>query len=811
MKMFSQKTVLWLSLALFSQTIFSQNQITGSLRDAAGQPLPAANVLLLATADSSLVRGGLTDAAGNFTFENVGSGSFVVSFSMIGFERMFSKALIFNEKPARVELGTVVLTENQNLLGEVAIVARRPFLEQKIDRTVVNVANSITNAGGTALQVLQRSPGVQVNALQKNISLAGKQGVVVMVNGKISRLPADAVVDMLAGMNADNIDRIELIHTPPANFEAEGNAGIINIVLKQSADTGLNGGYSSKIGYGSGRKYGFGGYFNQRKNRVNLFGSFDLDHNLNPQVFTNYRRVKIGSDVLETSSESDRPHTPTTTQNARLGADFQISKRTIVGVLGTFFDRNWYMEAENAVKYSKNGKVDSLLRMPNTETNHNRSFAGNVNLSHQFSKNQSLNVDADFINYDISNPSNYNLQNMDAAGNPTSQSELRISKKTPIQVAVAKADYAIGFGKNTRLETGVKLTSMRFENNVQVDKRAAQEAWQPISMYTSASKMDEKVAGAFASFSTKLDENTDLKAGLRYEHTDTRLDSGAAVVIVDRNYGSWFPSVFVGRKISEAQNLTVSYSRRIARPSIRRLAPYLIFADPTTLEGGNPALQPAFTDAFNVQYGFKTMRLGVSYSIENAPVSFVPMVDKTGGRQFNGYENMDNLKTLGANFYLPFRPVSWWESGNNFYVNSSELNFELEGKALKASNLGYGFNSTNTFKLSRSMTLEVSGNFDSPSYWGIAYWRATGSLNLGIEQNFGEKWGKLRLNANDLFRTENSWFGTTDQPEIGLFVRSSYQMSERVFMLSWTNTFGNRKLKSSRQRQTGAVEELRRI
>ncbi len=799
-----------LAFSFFSQAVLAQNQVTGSVRDGAGKPLALANALLLEAADSSLVRGGLTDEAGGFAFENVPNGSFFIRFSMLGFENGASKSFALNEKNSRAELGPTVLTERTALLDEVAITAKRPFLEQKIDRTVVNVANSITSAGGTALQVLQRSPGVQVNTLTKTISLAGKQGVVVMVNGKITRLPSEAVVDMLAGMNSDNIDRIELIHTPPANFEAEGNAGIVNIILKQSADAGLNGGYSLKIGQGRGPKSGASAYFNQRKNRLNLFGSYDVDYTLNPQVFTNYRRVETGGDLLETESDSDRPHTPTTTQNARLGADFQLSKRTIVGVLATFFDRNWYMEAENAVKYSKNGVVDSLLKMPNTETNHNRSFAGNLNLSHQFSANQSLNLDADFIDYDISNPSHYDLQNMDAAGNPTSQSELRISKKTPIQIGVAKADHAVGLGKNTRLETGVKLTSMRFKNDAQVDSRAGQGDWQPISRYTSVSKMDEWVAGVFASFSTKLGENTDIKAGLRYEHTDTRLDSGTAVVVVDRNYGSWFPSVFVGRQMSEKQSLNFSYSRRISRPSLRRLAPWLIFADPTTLEGGNPALQPSFTDAFNLNYGFKAWRFGLSYSIENAPMRFVPEVDKQTNRQFNYPKNLDVERTLSANLYAPLHPAKWWDMSNNLYLNSSALEFELEGKALKINNLGGGFNSTSTFKLPRRFTLEASGNYDSPSYWGVALWRATGSLNLGIEKDFGEKWGKLRLNASDLLMSTN-WYGTADQPEIGLFVKSSYQFAERTFMLSWTNTFGNRKLKSARERQGGAVEELRRI
>lgn len=804
----------WGALALwafcFTPCLLAQHRLSGTVSDPHEKPLAYASVALLHAVDSTLVHGVLTNDAGAFLFDNVPAGQFLLQVSMLGYAPGWSSAIAVDADHHRVEAPQVVLQEQSAVLGEVSVTAKRPFLEQKIDRTVINVANSITNAGGSALQVLQRAPGVQVNMLTKTIALAGKQGVVVMINNKLTRLPPEAVVDMLAGMSADQIDHIELIHTPPANFEAEGNAGIVHIVLKQSGDTGLSGGYSSKGGYGSGRKYGAGTYFNYRKKSVNVFGNYDLDHNLNPQIFTNYRRVQSGTDVLETSSHSDRPYTPTTTQHARIGADFQVSKRTVVGVLGSFFDRNWYMEAVNKVEYLKNSRADSLLRMPVTEVNHNRSFSGNLNLSHQFSAHQSLNVDADFISYDISNPSSYDLQHLDAAERPTAQSGLRISKKTPIQIGVAKMDYAVGLGKNTRLETGLKGTRMHFENNVAVDQRRDQGLWQPVGLYTSRSEMNERVLGAFASVATKWGPRTEVKAGLRYEHTDTRLDSGAAVIIVDRNYGSWFPTVFISRSLSKEHTLQASYARRITRPNIRRLAPWLIFADPTTLEGGNPALQPSFTDAFNLNYGIKAWRLGVSYSVEHAPMNFVPRVDKTTNRQFNLFENLGALHTWSANLYVPWQPASWWDMNYNLYANHSLLDFQLEGRDLQVRNVAYGVRAAHTLRLPKKYTLEITGDYNGPAYWGIAYWRATGSLNVGIEKNLGPTWGKLRFNANDLFRSTN-WYGTTDQPAIGLFVKSSYRFTERVFMLSWNNTFGNRKLKSQRQRATGSEEEWRRI
>jgi outer membrane receptor protein involved in Fe transport len=775
----------------------AQNRVSGSLLDPQGQPIAAANVLLLAASDSTLIFSMLSGDQGEFQFNNLNTGQYLLGFYMIGFEKSYSTAFDIKQAAPELLLGNLVLQERSSILEEVSVIAKRPFLERKIDRTVINVANTITNAGGTALQVLQRSPGVQVNALNKTISLTGKQGVVVMINGKISRLPSEAVVDMLSGMNADNIDHIELIHTPPANFEAEGNAGIINIVLKTNEDQGLSGGYSANAGYGFGPKYGGSGYLNFRRKKMNWYAGYEHVFNLNPQVFTNYRGVQQNNQFLETETYSDRPHTPTTTQNARLGADFQLSPKTVVGVLGTFFDSNWYMEAVNNVRYATNGQTTGRLRMPNIETNHNRSFSSNINLLHQFGKSQSINLDLDYVDYKINNPSEYDVRNVDAQGTETSLYQLRIDKKTPIQVGVAKADYATNIGKNGKLETGVKLTLLRFENDVQVDSLPAlQQEWVLLQDFTSLFKLKEEVAGAYMSYSTKLGKKTDVKAGLRYEYTSSNLGSVEMPNVVDRQYGSWFPSVFLSHRISEQQQLNLSYSRRISRPQIRRLAPWLIFSDPTTFEGGNPALQPSFNNSFTLQYSVHSWNIGLGYSIEDQPMRAFPSVD---------------LETVfNANVYKAFQPVTWWNLSANGNLNYVQLNLTKEGEALEIKNLNYGFGLNNSFNLPQKFTLEITGNYDAPSYWGIAKWRATGSLNIALEKNMGDKWGKIRLAATDLFLSTN-WFGVADQPEIQLLVESSYQFAERTFMLSWTNTFGNKKLKSARNRQTGAAEEMKRL
>lgn len=797
---------LLLAITCMAQT---QAQVTGQILDARSQPVAGATVLLRQAADSVLVKGNIADAEGRFAFGDIADGQYCILVSMIGYYNLRSEVFLLEK--GKKDLAPLTLRETTALLGEAVVSAKRPFLEQKVDRTVVNVANSVTNAGSNALEVLQRSPGVQVNRLTKSIALVGKEGVVVMINGKISRQPADAVVQMLEGMNADNIDRIELIHTPPANFEAEGNAGIIHIVLKTNGEEGLNGGYSANAGYGRGEKYGASGYFNYRKKRLNWFGNYDYNFNLNPQVFTNYRGVIQGEDLVETESYSRRPHTPTSTQNARLGLDFQVSKKTVVGVLATFFDRNWYMEAENDISYSRNGVLESRLLMPNTETNHTRSLAGNLNLTHQFSSRHSLNFDADLIRFDINNPSDYDLLELDALNNRSPLYQLRISKTTPINVAVAKADYTADFGKKGRLETGLKLTSMGFDNDVRVDSLfSKQQEWTVLSRYTSMAELDESVAGAFASYSVKIGPKTDVKAGLRYEHTDTHLGTVEQPDIVKRRYGSWFPSVFVSRELAENQAFNFSYSRRIGRPQIRHLAPWLIFSDPTTTQGGNPAVQPSFTDAVQLSYKVKSWHMSLSYSVEQGAIRYVPVVNTATNRQENQPRNVTDERVVSANLSFPLHPARWWELRSNLFANLMETRLNLEGQQVTVGNLNSGFNLVNTLTLPRHLSLEIAGYFNSPGYWGVMRWRATGSLDVGIQKDFGEKWGKLRFGVQDLLLTTN-WYGTTRQPTANLMVDASFQMAERPFMLSWTNTFGNGKLKASRQRQTGAAEEMQRL
>ncbi len=800
--------ILLFGLANFCfSTITAQTKVSGKICDEKNQALPGASVLLLNAADSSLAKGNISNEDGSFLLELYSPGDYWLRVTMIGFESYQSDIFTLANNESK-SLPNIVLSESAEQLKEVQVVAKRPLYEQKIDRMMINVAASSVNAGGNALEVLQRSPGVLVNKQSNSISMSGKFGIIIMVNGKVSPLPPDAIISMLEGMRADNIERIELIHTPPASFDAQGSAGIINIVLKQSADNGLNGGYSINGGYGKREKFGAGLNMNFRKGKLNLFGNYSYQFNHNPQVFTNYRGIYREGDFIETDGSSDRSP-DLSVQNGRFGADFQLSPKTVIGVVGNFFDRYWDMEAETEIFHRTNGQLDSTTHMFTNEINHWNSWGGNFNVAHKFNDKQNLSFDADYIYYNISNPSDYRYFTEFGHGNMGAVQQLRVEKETPINIFVGKADYTHSLGKNTQFEAGVKAAKSFFDNDVRVEE-LMQENWLADSMFTSRFKLTEDIAAAYSTISFKINEKTDMKIGLRYEFTNSRLGAEGQPAVFDRQYGSFFPSVYLLRTINENQSINLSYSRRIYRPGFTQLAPVFIFYDPSTIQGGNPSLQPAFVHAIRTDYRYKIFNLTLEYNLETQAIRDIPHVDVEANSTFFYPENNGKTHTAYAMINFNLQPTPWWEMQNNAFIAYQNFENEYEGERFNIPSKFIGIFSSQSFKLPKKFSIELSAQYITANNSGVMKYQDNGNLNIGIQKELGEKWGKLSFNVNDIFVT-NNYFGTADQPELNLLVKSSYQQAERVFMLTWSNNFGNEKLKEARQRSGGAEDERRRL
>lgn len=787
-----------------------QAQISTVVFNEKETPLAFANVLLLKASDTSLVKGAITEKDGLFRIDDVNDGTYLLEISMIGFQTYRSTVFeVKNKKPIK-ELGSLVIKEDVALLEAVDVVAKKPLFEQKIDRMLINVENSITAAGATALEILERSPGVVVNRQNNTIAMTGKEGVIVMMNGKINRMPISAVVQLLAGMPSNNIKRIELITTPPANFDAEGNAGFINIVLKQTQDLGLNGSYSLTGGFGKGSILAGGINFNYRKKNFNLYG--DYSYNRRNQEFTSSldREVQLNGETIRTLIESVRNPSAQRNHNLRLGVDLELTKKTILGVLISGYDNQYNQLGISQSTQSRNGITDTLLNIKVDEINHWQNLAGNLNLQHTFNDGESLTFDADYLHYYNNQPANYYTSYLDGSNKFLFQEQSFSGKLTPINVGVSSLNYSKRFSDALKMDLGVKGTLSRFDNDVTAAMIKNGIQVKDPSL-TAKYRLEESIFAAFSSFDVKLDDKTSMKLGLRYEYTNSNLGTKEQANIVDRHYGRLFPSFYLARTFNENHSANISYGRRITRPTFNDLAPFVFFVDPNTFLSGNAALQPSFSNSLKLDYRFKSTLISVLYSVEDSTISlFQPKVIAGTKKVLYAAQNMKNRKSAALVFALPITLTKWWNMQNNLIGTWQEVNAYFDKNLIQVHNQNLQLVWINNFTLPKDFSAEMVGVYQTKALSGAAVTLPFGVLNIGIQKKFKDNLGTLRFGIDDVLNSAKLRLGT-NLPEYNVVSTIVLDFSQRTFKLSYARNFGNKQLKGNRQRATGAEEERGRV
>ncbi|MBM1105984.1 TonB-dependent receptor [Aurantibacter crassamenti] len=789
---------------------FSQ-EIKGTVHDEIGNPIAFANVLLLKTSDSTLVMGAITDDNGSFTLKNVEGGKYIVTTSMVGFKTNTSDEINF-ESISELELPPFVLFEGVEL-DEVTVTSKKNLYDQKIDRMVINVSSSILSVGSSALEILERTPGVLIDRQNNAISLVGKSGVVVMINGKQSYMPATSLVQLLQGMSANNIETIELITTPPANFDAEGNAGFINIVLKEQTDVGLNGSYALSYGIGNGSITSDNINFNYRKGKINLFGNYSFLRDSQGQFFDFYRRyIREDGVIVDISTTTDRK--PVQRNHAiRAGLDYQASDNTVLGVLLWANDNKWTMEAINLSNEVENGSPSSFVELLNTERNQLEHFGSSFNVKHNFNDNESINFDFDYLKYRMENPTFYTNSFFDADNNFLREELTQSDKSTPINIVVGKLDYNNQLSDKITLDAGMKGAFNDFDNDVLIGTFQGQNLVEDPSL-TDVSNLEERILAGYANVDYSINEKTSLQLGLRYEHTDSELISAKQGKVVDRSFGELFPTAYLSHKISDTLGLNMSYARRITRPKFNDMAPFVIFIDPTTFFSGNPAVQPAISNAFKFDVNYKSIIFSAQYSIEKGTISnFQSRFDEENQRLIFGATNLDNSKIFTLTLGLPITVTNWWKIQNNISFFNTNISNTVNAAVFKFNRNTFNINHTQSFNMAKNLTSEINFNYNSPSimsFTGTSILEEYYSVNVGIQKTFGEKGGALAFKINDLFDAV-AWTVTTNIPEQNLNTVNTFDIFNRVFMLTYTRSFGNSKLKSSRQRGTGSEEEKNRV
>jgi len=781
---------------------FGQAYIKGRITNRQ-QNLPAATVLLLGS-DSALVKGVVTDTLGEFIFGNVVPGHYLISSSMVGYSRFLSQRISVVEK--NIILPDIILEEAVTELSEVVVKAEKPLFEQKIDRLVVNVQRSITSSGNTILEVLQKSPGIVVNRQDNSITMNGKSGVRVMINDKLMQLPLDVVVQMLDGMSSSNVEKIELITTPPAKYDAEGTAGIIHIVMKGNADVGTNGSVGLTLGYRWAETLGGNFNLNHRNKKFACFLDYSIlrTHNLHIMKMA---RLSPGNVFVQTVNDYSHRENVTNQQNLSAGFEWKLNKNTLLNLGFTGYRRNWDLTA--ITDDNNHVALDStvITNMNIHESNIWQSATGAIGLQTKINSKSEVSFNLDYLYYHNNNPSSYDDKLFYEQLNVNEVSKIDLKKTTPIRFFIAGADYQYHHSPSFTLEAGIKAVTSNLDNNVLV-QRWANNVWTIDPVFTSYSTLSEQAGAVYVSTKWQAGSQWQVNSGLRYEYTHTSISTPIRKDLINRKYGYLFPGFSLKKDLDMGKDFQFSYSRRITRPTYNDIAPFVFFWGPNTFSAGNTSLYPAISDAIKAGYHAKQWIISLQFSHSKNEISFLqPEKDSMANNLIYRSQNLNYLNTLGLTNSWSFNIAPWWKVQTNLTTQYQIAQTSHPPDNVTFHLYGLNINLINSLKLPKDFSIEISGMYQSKSLYGASELLPAGSLNAGIQKKLGEK-GTVRLAMDDILYT-NYWKNKTYIPQ-KLDSYITYDAHNQFVRLTYTRNFGNNKLRSVKLK-SGSEEERGRI
>ena len=791
-----------LSASAMAQTI------SGVVKDVEGKAVANATVTLHNAKDTSVIKLGVSDKDGSYQFLNVKNGAYIISASFVGYSLKYSPIM---DVTGDATVPAFALEKAATELKGVTVVARKPMIEVKADKTIVNVENSINAVGNDGLELLRKSPGVTIDK-DDNISLSGKNGVQVYIDGKPSPLSGSDLSNFLKSMQSTQIEAIEIITNPSAKYEAAGNAGIINIRLKKNKSYGTNGTVNAGYNIGTYPKYNAGITLNNRNKRLNLFGSYNYNKSRNESYMDLYR-VQLDTLFDQRAVMTFRNNS----HNFKAGADYYINSKNTVGVMvnGNITDFTLYNDSRTDISYAPTKFADRLLLANNKTTSGRDNINGNVNYRFADTSGHELNVDADYSRYRLTSDQYQPNNTYDAATNNLLQSETyNMIAPTNIDIYSGKADYEQNFKKG-RLGFGGKISYVKSDNNF--DRFIIEEA-DKIKDRNNNFLYKENINALYVNYNRQF-KGFMIQAGLRMENTNiTGASKGVSLIdgsnvlfdsTFERNYTNFFPSAALTLNKNPMNQWSVSYSRRIDRPAYQDLNPFEFRLDKYTFQQGNTQLRPQYTNSFSLTNTFR-YRLTTTLSYSHVSDVFSQIVDTADlTKAFITKKNLATQDIVSLNISLPFQYKFYSMFTNiNTYYSKYKADFG-EGRGVNLDVFAANLYMQNTFKVAKKTTLELSGFYTSPSIWqGTFKSKAMGGVDVGIQQTVLKSKGTLKATVTDVFHTMQ-WGGTSDFA--GQYLKTTGGWESRQFRLNFTYRFGNAQVKAARQRKTATEDENKRV
>ena len=783
-------------------------KVTGTITTVTEEPLPYANLVVYQVSDSTMVKGAMTDDFGSFVIDNISTGKYYISVSILGFKAYDSEAFEIARNQTK-DFGIIRLEEENMELQGVTVTSKKPLIQNKVDRVVLNIENSILATGNTAMDILQKAPGVTVD--NGIISLIGKSNVLILINGKQTYLSQDQLENLLSSTQSSAIKSIEIMTNPSSKYDASGNAGIINIKMKKNKDAGTNLNVNASDGQGIYRKTNGGIALNHKNEILNFFANYDYSDNEGFQTIAIDRSTAFsGQTTFFNSSSFEKQRFKN--HNFKVGADVDLSPKSTLGFIisGNFRYVDSELKGSTEIGARQNVLDSTVLgstvgRFPTKYLNYSANY--NVKLD-------TLGADINF-SYDYSSSFREEAFNFSNRFLDENQNEFRSANAfrnlTPqhANIYVGKVDFTHPFTENSKFEAGLKYSAVETDNVLQYDILQNDGSYINDERRSNRFVYSEEIAAAYLNYSAQWGSYS-LQAGLRTERTASIGNSVTDENVVDRTYTDLFPTLFIQKKINDSNIINANYGRRIDRPNYSSLNPFVYYIDQYTFRFGNPFLKPQYTDSYSIGYLLKNKyKFDLSYSNTKDAIAYIILTDPETQAISQTDANLNGFSSYSLNSNAPFKVSTWWSTYNNVSVYYNQYNSDdIEGAPLQLEKLAWQASSSHSFTIDNRSSAELSANYLSPSVYGVFNLRSRYTVDLGVSRMFFDGKMNVKLAVSDIF---NTWGQRTI---FNVLPSSSYvidtDFDSTVARLSVSYKFGNITLNAA-DKKGGAEEERNRL
>jgi iron complex outermembrane receptor protein len=805
------KIITTLFLLIFTGYVNAQTLIKGSVQDENKSPLEAASISLIKGTDTLSFKNEVSNKEGKYSFSAIPAGSYYIRISSIGHVRVDGTVFTVVSGMKTLELPAFNLQKQNNELASVAVVGKKPFIEQKSDRILVNVDASPANAGTSVMDVLEKSPGVSVDK-DGNISLKGKQGVTIMIDNRPTYMSGAQLAIYLKSLPSSAIDQLEIMSNPSAKYDAAGNSGIINIKTKKNKAKGFNG--STTLTYTQGKYAKPGGSLNlnYRVNKFNIFfnggytywqGFQQLDINRNyldpgtkniNSIFTQSTHMKFLSPEL----------------NLKLGMDYFLDSKTTLGVVFSGYQNNEtdisqsYISLKNA-----NNVTDSLVQSFGNIHGIWSNGTMNLNFRRQFdSSGRELTADVDYIYYKSGSNQLFQNYTYDPDMNLLNSNTLSGDLPSTINIYSFKTDYTHPFRNDFKLEAGLKTSFVATDNKANYYDVSG-DVYTPDTTKTNYFVYHENINAAYINLTKKYGK-WNLQAGLRVENTNYDGHQYGNIYTVNNNDSSFkksyvnaFPTAYITYDLNNNNSFNLNFGRRIDRPDYGDLNPFLFFLDEYTYQAGNPYLQPQLSTNIEMSHTYKN-KLTTTLNYSNTQNFFAETFEQNGHATVVRRGNIGRRENGGIAVSLNMPLTKWWNTTIYVNVNYNHFTGELYGENLDVSAVTGMGNMTNQFKFTNGWSAELSGWYRTSGIEGQIMVQPLGQTSAAVAKQIMKEKASLKLGLRDIFYTQQV-HGTINFQETEATFHNS--RDSRQLSLTFTYRFGKVIKGQQNNRHSGGADD----